>query len=97
MRELIARIERWETARPFVIARGTKTFVDVVVAEIRDGTLLGRGEGTAIYYRGETPESVLEAVRAMADAVGQGNPGRAAGPDAPRRRPQCHRFGAVGS
>lgn len=72
MRELTARIERWETARPFVIARGTKTYVDVVVAEVRDGSFTGRGEGTAIYYRGESPESVLASVCAMADPIGQG-------------------------
>lgn len=72
MRELAARIERWETARPFVIARGSKTFVDVVVAEVLDGSYAGRGEGTAIYYRGETPETVLEAVRGMAAAIGEG-------------------------
>jgi len=72
MIELTARIERWETARPFVIARGTKTFVDVVVAEVRDGPLVGRGEGTAIYYRGETSETVLDAVSTMADAIRTG-------------------------
>ena len=71
-RALSARIERWDTARPFVIARGTKTFVDVVVAEIGEGGHRGRGEATAIYYRGESPESVLEGVRAMAGAIGDG-------------------------
>lgn len=72
MRELVARIERWETAKPFVIARGAKSHVDVVVAEIRDGGLAGRGEGTAIYYRGDTPEAALAAVEAMAAAVADG-------------------------
>ncbi|MCG2839964.1 dipeptide epimerase [Sandaracinobacter sp. RS1-74] len=72
MRELIARIERWETARPFVIARGAKHHVDVVVAEIRDGALLGRGEGTPIYYKGDTPELALAALQAMAGAIADG-------------------------
>ncbi len=76
MRQLTARIERWDTAQPFTIARGTKSFVDVVVAEIREGSHRGRGEGTAIYYRGELPCSVLEAVEGMADAI-RGRAGRA--------------------
>ncbi len=56
---LTTRIERWPVRGAFTIARGAKTQVDVVVAELSDGTFTGRGEGTAIYYHGETPESVL--------------------------------------
>lgn len=79
MRNLTARLERWETARPFVIARGAKHHVDVVVAEIRDagGVLLGRGEGTPIYYRGDTPELALAALEEAGGAVAAGL-GRAA-------------------
>lgn len=72
MRTLTARIERFETARPFVIARGAKTHVDVVVAEVRDGAFAGRGEGTPIYYKGDSPEAALAAVCAMADAIRDG-------------------------
>jgi L-alanine-DL-glutamate epimerase-like enolase superfamily enzyme len=74
MRTLVARLERWETARPFVIARGAKHHVDVVVAEILDsgGALLGRGEGTPIYYRGDTPELALASLEAAAGAVADG-------------------------
>jgi L-Ala-D/L-Glu epimerase len=69
---LDARIERWPVAGAFTIARGAKTHVDVVVAELRDGEHLGRGEGTAIYYHGETAESVLAQVRDQEDAVRSG-------------------------
>lgn len=72
MRKLEARIERWETARPFVIARGARNHVDVVVAEITDGAHTGRGEGTAIYYRGDSAEAALGAINAQADAVAAG-------------------------
>lgn len=72
MRELSARIERFETAQPFVIARGTKHHVDVLVAEIRDGAHKGRGEGTAIYYRGDSAEAALAALLAQAEAVAEG-------------------------
>ena len=56
-----ARIERWPVAGAFVIARGAKTEVDVVVATLADGDVRGRGEATAIYYHGETAESVRDA------------------------------------
>jgi len=52
-----ARVERWPVEGAFVISRGAKTHVDVVVAEIgsakEDGGAVGRGEGTPIYYLGE--------------------------------------------
>ncbi len=72
MRRLSARIERWHTARPFVIARGAKTWVDVVTVAISDGEATGRGEGTPIYYRAETAGSVLAEVEAMAPMVARG-------------------------
>ena len=71
-RRLTARIETYAVRGTFVIARGAKTHVDVVVAEIEDGALRGRGEGTAIYYRGESAAGVLAAVEAQADAVAAG-------------------------
>ena len=71
-RTLTARIERFATRDDFIIARGTKTHVDVVVVEIADGAHRGRGEGTAIYYRGESASLVLAAVEAQRDAVEAG-------------------------
>jgi L-alanine-DL-glutamate epimerase-like enolase superfamily enzyme len=72
MRKPVVRTERWETARPFVIARGVKTHVDVLVVEIPDGPLCGRGEGTPIYYKGDTIESATALAEQAADALGQG-------------------------
>ncbi len=69
---LSARIARFTTARPFVIARGSKTAVEVVVAEVSDGQHIGQGEGTPIYYRGDSAEAALAALAAMADAVAAG-------------------------
>ncbi len=71
-RNLTARIERFPVRGSFVIARGAKTHVDVVVAEVCDGGATGRGEATAIYYRGETAESVAAAITAQADAIAAG-------------------------
>jgi L-alanine-DL-glutamate epimerase-like enolase superfamily enzyme len=72
MRKLVVRTERWETARPFVIARGAKHHVDVVVAEIQDGANVGRGEGTPIYYRGDSIELAQAAAAGMADSIAAG-------------------------
>jgi L-alanine-DL-glutamate epimerase-like enolase superfamily enzyme len=70
--KLHAKIERWPVAGAFTISRGAKTHVDVVVAEIIDGDHVGRGEGTAIYYHGESAGSVLAQVLAQADAIDAG-------------------------
>jgi L-alanine-DL-glutamate epimerase-like enolase superfamily enzyme len=71
-RILSARVERFPVRGSFVIARGAKTHVDVAVAEIDDGSQRGRGEATAIYYRGETAESVVAAIKAQAGAIAAG-------------------------
>lgn len=71
-RTLTATIERFAVRGAFVIARGAKTHVDVVVARVAEGGLAGRGEATAIYYRGETAASVAAAIAAQADAIAAG-------------------------
>ena len=71
-----AMIERWPVAGQFVIARGAKTHVDLLVVAASDGSHIGMGEGTAIYYRGETAASCLSQVESIIqdieslDAVG---------------------------
>jgi L-alanine-DL-glutamate epimerase-like enolase superfamily enzyme len=70
--KLSAKIERWPVAGAFTISRGAKTHVDVVVAEIADDGLIGHGEGTAIYYHGETAGTVLAQVQSQADAIAAG-------------------------
>jgi len=72
MMKLNAQIERWPVAGAFTISRGAKTHVDVVVAEIVDGDHVGRGEGTAIYYHGESAESVLAQILAERGAIAEG-------------------------
>jgi L-alanine-DL-glutamate epimerase-like enolase superfamily enzyme len=69
---LAARIERWSTAGAFVISRGAKTEVDVVVATVAEGEWRGRGEATAIYYHGETAESVRDQILDMTGAIADG-------------------------
>jgi L-alanine-DL-glutamate epimerase-like enolase superfamily enzyme len=71
-RTLTVSIERYPVRGAFVIARGAKTHVDVVVATITDEGAQGRGEATAIYYRGETATSVAAQAAAMASAIAAG-------------------------
>lgn len=76
MPDLTFRHERWPLASPFVISRGTKTEAEVVVAEIRDGRHLGRGEAVPYGRYGETIESVAGQVEAIGARVERGD-GRA--------------------
>lgn len=66
---ITAAVERWPVAGQFVIARGAKTHVDVLVVAVSDGTHIGYGEGTAIYYHGETAESCLAQVVSIIEEI----------------------------
>ncbi|HTH29511.1 MAG TPA: N-acetyl-D-Glu racemase DgcA [Sphingobium sp.] len=65
---LTVAVERWPVAGSFVISRGAKTHVDVVVCTVGDGTHKGRGEATPIYYKGETAQGCAETISAFASA-----------------------------
>ncbi len=66
---ITATVERWPVAGQFIIARGAKTYVDVLVVAVSDGAHIGYGEGTAIYYQGETAESCLGQVERIIDQL----------------------------
>jgi L-alanine-DL-glutamate epimerase-like enolase superfamily enzyme len=68
--QLTAHSERWQLKRPFRIARGEKTAADVVVAEIRAGGKIGRGECVPYARYGETVESVLAQIEGIARVLG---------------------------
>ena len=70
-RRLTIRDERWPIAGAFVISRGSKTEARVIVAELRDGDTVGRGECVPYPRYSETGEGVqaqIEAVRAELEA-----------------------------
>lgn len=69
---LEAHIERWPIAGGFTISRGTKTEAVVVVATLSDGSAIGRGECVPYARYGETPESVLAQIAAVAPAFAAG-------------------------
>jgi L-Ala-D/L-Glu epimerase len=57
-----AVVERWPVKGQFVISRGAKTHVDVLVVAVSEGRHVGMGEATAIYYLQERAESCLKQV-----------------------------------
>jgi L-Ala-D/L-Glu epimerase / N-acetyl-D-glutamate racemase len=72
MPRLTVRIERWPISGSFTISRGVKTEATVVVAEIADGNVTGRGECVPYSRYGETPESAAAAIRKLGQAVEEG-------------------------
>ncbi|MBT2185432.1 N-acetyl-D-Glu racemase DgcA [Sphingobium nicotianae] len=67
LRLLGAKVERFPVAGAFTISRGAKTFVDVVTCAVTDGSYVGRGEGTPIYYHGETAQDCAAAIARVAN------------------------------
>src|ERR1700751_6172137 len=66
---LTLRTERWPVAGSFTIARGSRTEVDVVVAELSDGTHTGRGECVPYRRYGETIEKAATAIEGQREAL----------------------------
>jgi L-Ala-D/L-Glu epimerase / N-acetyl-D-glutamate racemase len=69
---LDVQVERWPLAAAFVIARGSKDAADVIVVEIADGSLRGRGEAVPYARYGETIESALSQVESVRSRVKAG-------------------------
>jgi L-Ala-D/L-Glu epimerase len=69
---LSVRIERWPMAGAFAISRGVKTEAVVVVAELRDGDHVGRGECVPYPRYGETVEGVASAIAALRPDIARG-------------------------
>jgi L-alanine-DL-glutamate epimerase-like enolase superfamily enzyme len=67
-----ARRESFPIAGTFAISRGAKTQAEVVVAEVSDGAFRGRGECVPYARYGETIDSVVAAIEAMAPAFAKG-------------------------
>jgi len=70
--ELTFRAERWPLTSAFVISRGSKVESEVVVAEIVDGSHVGRGEGTPYARYGESTESVMREAELMRQHIEAG-------------------------
>ena len=72
MRRLTHRIEALPIRGAFTISRGSRTETVVVVVEISDGYVTGRGECVPYARYGETPASVAAQIEGVAEAIAQG-------------------------
>jgi L-alanine-DL-glutamate epimerase-like enolase superfamily enzyme len=72
LRQLTARHESLPLARPFRISRGVKTAADVVIVEISEGGVTGRGEGVPYPRYGESVESALATIESQRAAIESG-------------------------
>lgn len=69
---LTVRRENWPVAGQFVIARGSKTAAEVVVAQLSDGDHSGRGECVPYARYGETVAGVVLAIEQQRAAIATG-------------------------
>jgi L-Ala-D/L-Glu epimerase len=69
---LTVRRDSWPLAKPFTISRGSRTVAEVVVAEIGEGALRGRGEGVPYGRYGETVDGVVAALEGVSEAIAGG-------------------------
>ncbi len=72
MRRLIVRRERWPLRGAFTISRGSRTEAEVVVAEIAEDGIAGRGECVPYARYGETVDGVVAAIEGQAGTVASG-------------------------
>jgi L-alanine-DL-glutamate epimerase-like enolase superfamily enzyme len=71
-RTLHAQHDRFALTHPFRIARGVKTAADVITVTLREGDLVGRGEGVPYPRYGESIESALAAVEQVRELIESG-------------------------
>jgi len=71
-RRLTVRVESWPIASGFTISRGAKHEAIVVMATIEDGLNRGRGECVPYPRYGESVESVVGAIEALAPDIDAG-------------------------
>jgi len=72
MRTVKSYPEAWPLHTPFVIARGTRTEVKVVVVEIEEDGVKGVGEATPYARYGESEASVLAQIATLLPALQEG-------------------------
>ena len=69
---LTAAVESWPIRGVFRISRGARTEAQVVVATVRDGAVVGRGECVPYARYGESIDSVVEQINGIASAIAGG-------------------------
>lgn len=69
---LRAGIEKWSIKAPFHITGYTFTDCEMLVVTLHEGDMVGRGEALGVYYRNDTPTSMLAQVEALRGQVEAG-------------------------
>jgi L-alanine-DL-glutamate epimerase-like enolase superfamily enzyme len=72
VRSLSVERRSWPLRGVFAISRGARTQANVVVAEIREGPLVGRGECVPYPRYGESVDGVVTTIEHLADAIAGG-------------------------
>jgi L-alanine-DL-glutamate epimerase-like enolase superfamily enzyme len=72
MRRLTVCAESWPIAGSFTISRGSKTKADVVLVEIADGEIVGRGECVPYPRYGETIDGAIAAIEDLRPQIEDG-------------------------
>jgi len=71
-RKLKVCIEKWPLRRPFRISRGSKVEAEVVVVELSNGNLVGRGECVPYPRYGETVDGVVASIDEFSSKIEAG-------------------------
>lgn len=71
-RTLRVQHDRFALIRPFRIARGVKTFADVITVTLAEEGMVGRGEGVPYPRYGESVETSLAAIEEVRGAIEEG-------------------------
>ena len=97
-RRLIVREEIWDIGGGFSISRSRKWAAEVLMVEIHEGGLRGRGEGVPNRRQGEQLGAVAAQIAKVRDLVESGSLNRAGLQSLlpPRRRPQRPRLRPLG-
>ncbi len=70
--DLSVTLERWPLRYPFRITGYAFTESEVVVVELRDGELCGRGEASGVYYKGESAALCRDQIVHVSDRIRAG-------------------------
>lgn len=72
MRHVKLAIESWPLLEPFVITGHTWTHCDVLIVNITENGITGRGEATGVYYLDETADSMYQQAAGIEQQLQQG-------------------------
>ncbi len=65
-------VETWPFDKPFRISGVTWSEMRSLLVNLDSGAAIGRGEAQGVYYRNETPESMIDQLAAIQDEVAAG-------------------------